>query len=205
MIMKIKLFIAAILAGAFISNARALEIPLTGAGSDGGVAKIGYVDMERIFQVYPQTKAAKDDYRKRLDKLKADLAARESELGNIRDRISVLDSTLKGVGTSPTTEVSTITAGSPMDLAKQPDNLDVMRNDLKTKEVEFEEARKRALEDLASFESRQSQVILGKIYEALVDLAEEEQVTLIVDKSSILFGSASTDLTEKLQERIRGF
>ncbi len=186
-------------------GAYALEIPLNGGGGGDGGARIGYVDMERIFQVYPQTKAAKDDYRKRLDKLKADLAVRESELGNIRDRISVLDSTLKGVGASPTTDISTVTAGSPMDQAKEPGNLDAMRRDLQAKQTEFEEARQRALQDLASFESRQSQEILGKIYEALVSLAEEEQVTLVVDKSSILYGSASTDLTEKLQQRIRGF
>jgi Skp family chaperone for outer membrane proteins len=192
------MFLIAALFTTLAIGAHALEIPLSNAGGGGnGGAKIGYVDMERIFQVYPQTKAAKDDYRKRLDKLKADLAQRETELGNIRDRIAVLDSTLKNVA-PPSVSGSTESAAAP-------ENMETMRRDLQTKETEFEEARKRALEDLASFESRQSQVILGKIYEALVNLAEDEQLTLVVDKSSILFGSASTDLTEKLQERIRGF
>ena len=191
--MKKMFFITSIFFGVFLNIASALEIPLSGAGPSGeGGAKIGYIDMERIFQVYPQTKAAKDDYRKRLDKLKSDLAQRDSELGNIRDRIAVLDSTLKSVQSST-------------DTPREPGNLDAMKTDLQTKEQEFEDARKRALEDLATFESRQSQVILGKIYEALVGLAEEEQLTLVVDKSSILYGAASTDLTEKLQERIRGF
>jgi Skp family chaperone for outer membrane proteins len=192
--MKKLFLIASICFGVFLTNAAALEIPLNGAGGgsgDGG-AKIGYVDMERIFQVYPQTKAAKDDYRKRLEKLKSDLAQREADLGNTRDRIAVLDSTLKGVQSST-------------DTPREPGNLDAMKKDLQTKEQEFEEARKRALDDLATFESKQSQVILGRIYEALVSLADEEQLTLVVDKSSILYGSASTDLTEKLQERIRGF
>jgi Skp family chaperone for outer membrane proteins len=192
--MKKLFLIASICFGVFLTNAAALEIPLNGAGGgsgDGG-AKIGYVDMERIFQVYPQTKAAKDDYRKRLEKLKSDLAQREADLGNTRDRIAVLDSTLKGVQSST-------------DTTPEPGNLDAMKKDLQTKEQEFEEARKRALDDLATFESKQSQVILGRIYEALVSLADEEQLTLVVDKSSILYGSASTDLTEKLQERIRGF
>jgi Skp family chaperone for outer membrane proteins len=192
--MKKLFLIASICFGVFLTNASALEIPLNGAGGgagDGG-AKIGYVDMERIFQVYPQTKAAKDDYRKRLEKLKSDLAQREADLGNTRDRIAVLDSTLKGVQSST-------------DTPREPGNLDAMKKDLQTKEQEFEEARKRALDDLATFESKQSQVILGRIYEALVSLADEEQLTLVVDKSSILYGSASTDLTEKLQERIRGF
>lgn len=188
-----------------LPNAYALDIPLTGASGDGGNSKIGYVDMERIFQVYPQTKAAKEDYRKRLDKLKLDLAQKETELGNIRDRIAVLDSTLKGGGTPPAVSASTVAADSPPELPQEPGNLNAMKKDLEVKEAEFEEARKRALEDLATFESRQSQVILGKIYEALVGLAEDEQLTLVVDKSSILYGSAATDLTDKLQQRIRGF
>ena len=45
----------------------------------------------------------------------------------------------------------------------------------------------------------------GLIYKALKDLANEEQVTLVVDKSSILFGSAEIDLTDKLQQRVRGY
>jgi Skp family chaperone for outer membrane proteins len=48
-------------------------------------------------------------------------------------------------------------------------------------------------------------MILGKIYQALRDVANEEQVVVVVDKSSILYGDANIDLTEKLQERVRGY
>ena len=48
-------------------------------------------------------------------------------------------------------------------------------------------------------------MILGKIYQALRDLAQEEQVTLVVDKASILYGDSAIDLTEKLQNKVRGY
>src|SRR5687768_3046770 len=80
--------------------AGALDIPLTGVtsgGGDGG-GKIGYVDMDRIFQIYPQTLAAKEDYAKQLQRKRQQLADKEEELANIKSRISVLESTLRTMG-----------------------------------------------------------------------------------------------------------
>jgi Skp family chaperone for outer membrane proteins len=191
-------------------GASALEIPLGGStgGNNSTNIRIGFVDMELIFQVYPQTKAAKEDYRKKLDKMKQDLAQKENELGNIKDRLAVLDSTLKGMSapvpiTNPNVDGSTppVTDAAP----QAPESISAMKKDLENKQLEYEDARKRAQADLAAFENRQSQIILGKIYEALQDLAQEEQVTMVVDKSSILFGASDNDLTEKLEQKIRGF
>jgi len=79
-----------------------------------------------------------------------------------------------------------------------------MKRELDDKKAEMEELRKQASADLAAFENQQSQLILGKIYQALRDVANEEQVSVVVDKSSILYGDANIDLTEKLQQRLAG-
>jgi hypothetical protein len=84
-------------------------------------------------------------------------------------------------------------------------SVDNMKKDLNDKKSELEEMRRQAKADLASFEGQQSQLILGKIYQALRDVAVEEQVSVVVDKSSILYGDAAIDLTEKLQQRVRGY
>ncbi|MCB4755677.1 MAG: OmpH family outer membrane protein [Elusimicrobia bacterium] len=178
---------------------KAIEIPLEGSTKSGGAANIGYVDMERIFQIYPQTQYAKEDYSKKLKKMREDLTAKEGAIQNLQERISVLESTLKDF------EKNTSTAGPAVPELDETNNIIKMKNDLESQKVEIEETKKAAVEELAAFERRQSQIILGKIYEALRELAEEEQITLVVDKSSILFGSASVDLTEKLQLRVRGY
>ncbi len=194
----------------------ALDIPLSGGGPSGeGGAKIGYVDMDRIFQIYPQTLAAKEDYAKQLQKKRQQLAEKEEELANIKSRISVLESTLKTMGAAPTAapDVPADSTGTvdapipPVPAAGGQDSqaLTNMKIELVDKQVEYEELRKQSADDLAAFQNRQSQIILGKIYQALRDLVAEEQITLVVDKSSILYGSADVDLTERLQQRERGY
>src|SRR5689334_14351380 len=82
--------------------ARALDIPLEGTtGNNAGAVSIGYVDMEKIFQLYPQTQFAKEDYAKQLAARKDDLSKRETDLQNIKNRIAVLESTVKGLATPP--------------------------------------------------------------------------------------------------------
>ena len=194
-------------------SAGALDIPLSGTGSSGGNGghKIAYVDLERIFQIFPETKFAKEDYAKRLVKMREDLANREEEISTFNTRIEVLESTLKQLEGKVATKVETST-NTPVDSTEfqfdegeDSEALVKMKKDLEEKISGLEDARKRATRELSTFENQQSQVILGKIYLALKDLANDEQVTLVVDKSSILFGSTDIDLTEKLQQRVRGY
>lgn len=182
------------------SSALALEIPLTGGTqSSAGGPKIAYVDMERIFQIYPQTQAAKEDYAKQLKKKKEQLAEKEAELREITSRLTVLEATLKDMG-GPAGTTPAEDAGN-----SSPQSVNNLKTELETKKAEFEDLRKRAASDLSTFQSQQSQMILGKIYQALKDVASEEQVAVVVDKSSILYGDAAIDLTEKLQQRVRGY
>ncbi len=188
----------------WVSQSPALEIPLSGGTAQGGGAvNIGYVDMEKIFQLYPQTQIAKEDYVKKLKKMREDLAAKETAVQNLKERIAVLESTLRSSGAAKDAAIqsSSDTAAAP----SEPGSIASMKKDLETLLVENEEARKHAADELIAFEKRQSQVILGKIYAGLKELAEDEQVTLVVDKTSILFGSASIDLTDKLLSRVRGY
>ena len=187
-----------VMMGAGLTQLKALEIPLSGGGGGGEGQKIAYVDMDKIYQISPQTKYAKEDYAKRLEKKREFLSSKEKELEDISNRISVLETTVKGLNAS----VSTGTADRMND---NPQSLLNLKNDLEVKKLELEEEKAKADEELAIFEKQQSQIILGKIYQSLKEIATEEQVNLIVDKSSILFGSAEIDLTQKLQERIRGY
>jgi Skp family chaperone for outer membrane proteins len=200
----------------------ALDIPLEGGGGGGtGKLSIGYVDMEKIFQLYPKTMDAKADYARQLKAKREELAKREAELNAVQTKLTVLESTLKTgaaplghsdvdsststTNPTPSVEESAIDPNLENAEAKEPQSLVTLRKELQDKKADFEEQRKRAQDDLLAFERRQSQIILGNIYQALRDLAQEEQVTVVVDKSSILYGDATIDLTDKLQNKVRGY
>ncbi len=74
--------------------------------------------------------------------------------------------------------------------------------ELKTDEEELRVSQKQAERDLLDYESRKSEILLGRIYVALKELAVKEEVSVIVDKRNILFGQNAVDLTGKLLKKL---
>lgn len=208
----------------------ALEIPLKSAA--GGGISVGYVDMESVFQEYPETKKAKNEYYIELAKRREDLTKKEQELTALRQQIAVLQGTLSesSVVPVPTSNLSDPASIAPSETS--PTGTDATSNgapgpvappavsstsvaaanasvldrkrELTQKEQQLEQARIEAAKAVKDLEETRSLQILGKLYNAMVQLAEENNISLIVDKSSILYGQQAIDLTEKLSRRIRG-
>ncbi len=58
--------------------------------------------------------------------------------------------------------------------------------------------------NLMDIESRRSEILLGKIYKAVREVARQSGVSVVVDKSQILFGQGSVDLTDAVIKRLEG-
>jgi len=56
--------------------------------------------------------------------------------------------------------------------------------------------------ELLEFENNKSEIILGRIYLVLKELAVKEGVSVVVDKRTILFGHSAVDLTDKLVKKL---
>ena len=74
--------------------------------------------------------------------------------------------------------------------------------DLKAKEEELQTFQRMAEKELLEYESHKSEILLGRIYVALKELAVKEAVSVIVDKRNILFGQNAVDLTDKLLKKL---
>ncbi|MHB0996267.1 MAG: OmpH family outer membrane protein [Elusimicrobiales bacterium] len=74
--------------------------------------------------------------------------------------------------------------------------------ELKAKEEDLRYSQKQAEKELLDYEGRKSELLLGRIYTALKELAVKEEVSVIVDKRSILFGQNAVDLTGKLLKKL---
>ncbi|MBI3548961.1 MAG: OmpH family outer membrane protein [Elusimicrobia bacterium] len=75
--------------------------------------------------------------------------------------------------------------------------LEQKRAELKTYEDQVEK-------NLLDLESRRTEIILGKIYAAVQVVAQAEGISVVVDKSQILFGHKAVDLTPKVLEKLKG-
>jgi len=56
---------------------------------------------------------------------------------------------------------------------------------------------------LLDLESRRSEILLGKIYVGIQDVAREEGISVVVDKNQILFGQKAVDLTDKVLQKLK--
>lgn len=69
-------------------------------------------------------------------------------------------------------------------------------------ETDLRQAQLRAERELLEYESRKSELLLGRIYTALKELAIKEEVSVVVDKRNILYGQNAVDLTGKLLKKL---
>ncbi|MBI4676742.1 MAG: OmpH family outer membrane protein [Elusimicrobia bacterium] len=76
--------------------------------------------------------------------------------------------------------------------------------ELTQKESEFKNLQAMAEKNLLDLESRKTEILLGKIHKAIMDVARKEGVSVVVDKNSILYGHEAVDLTEKVLQALRG-
>ena len=74
--------------------------------------------------------------------------------------------------------------------------------ELKNRDEDLRLSQRQAEKELLEYESRKGELLLGRIYVALKELAIKEEVSVIVDKRSILFGQNAVDLTGKLLKRL---
>lgn len=74
---------------------------------------------------------------------------------------------------------------------------------LETKEADFKTFEALAEKSLLDLESRKTEILLGRIYGAIQEVAKNEGISVVVDKSQILFGHHAVDLTEKVLKKLK--
>jgi len=74
--------------------------------------------------------------------------------------------------------------------------------ELEKRQEDLRQARARTERELLEYEAHKSEMILGRIYMALKELAVEQGVSVVVDKKNILFGHSAVDLTDALVGRL---
>jgi len=76
------------------------------------------------------------------------------------------------------------------------------RSDISAREALLKGYRKKTEKELVDLEGKRSEMILGKIYFALRELAIAEHLSVVVDKKSTLYGQNAVDLTSKLLDKL---
>ncbi|MDD5628838.1 MAG: OmpH family outer membrane protein [Elusimicrobia bacterium] len=271
--MKTPLLTAAALLGlSWPATSHAIELSLEENKAERG--NIGFVDTQRLFQLFPETRKAKENFEEavrlaedQINQRKAEILRLRKELDSLKvEREALARSTPTPVAAAPAVSTAAVevpavaalrpstaaaalplvinlpgaTAGpvviappasvlpviavavstpavpAPVAVSSAaapalPDALAVLDERIAQKTQELERKRAQAREEqeaaeknLLDLESRKSEILLGKIYKAVQEVARREGISVVVDKTGILYGHNAVDLTEKVLKHLKG-
>ena len=89
-------------------------------------------------------------------------------------------------------------------LVEQEAKIALKTRDLAQKEEDFKSYQAAAEKSLLDIESRKTEILLGKLHKAVQVVARKEGISVVVDKSSIVYGHDGVDLTDKVLKYLKG-
>jgi Skp family chaperone for outer membrane proteins len=90
------------------------------------------------------------------------------------------------------------------DIKQQETELEDTKKMCDLKSSELEAALSKNRDELLKLEDKNTSEVLTDIYHVIQKVAEEEDVTIILDKNEVLYGKEVRDLTDKVIERLHG-
>jgi Skp family chaperone for outer membrane proteins len=270
-------FVSAAITG---KRARAVEIPLQSLSP----VRIGYIDLQKVFDTYPEKSFAEGDLLKEVQKRRTELSSRQNSINVMRqqlaadqaameqakagkpvvvpqDQVAALepvtpaapepqpeevkksttavanepypmdeplaglpghsgetpsdkDKALPGMKKAPTPQAaasplldSLAQAGTPTTLTAEAQaalqkRIEATRLALDRQVYQFKDYRGKALEDMKHLQTEKTYGVMARIYAVLQGLARDENITVVLDKSYVLYGEETVDLSEKLIARL---
>ncbi len=105
---------------------------------------------------------------------------------------------------SETITTSTFTVSKTTDIATLEIQLQEKKNIIEEKNKEYKELEEKIKKELKEFETSKTMAIMADLYKIIKELAEEENISIVVEKQNILYGLPNTDITDKVIDRLRG-
>ncbi|MCK9582592.1 MAG: OmpH family outer membrane protein [Endomicrobiales bacterium] len=196
--------------------------------------KIAYVDMERAFVEHPLSSRSKEEFtvevEKRKDellamenellKLQSNLVAKEAEIKDAQDKMNLLSTespVIESTSSLSSIRASTSTASS-LSSEKMTELLKSTEEEVKIKQSEYNaisiniekkraeiaDKNKKNKDELCTLEECKSAEVLKDIFQIINKVAQDEGISMIIDKNDILFAQPYQDITDKVLDRMRG-
>lgn len=155
---------ALVLAMMLVTSASAQEI------------KIGYVDLQRALNDSEAGRRAKEEFKKQVDKLQADLKKQKDELDNLKDRLE------------------------KKALVMKEDERREMEKDYQRKLRDFERNYKDSQGELQLKDNELTRDLLQEIQVVIAEYGKKGNYTVILEQSSssVLYGDPKVDLTDQI-------
>ncbi|MEW6557137.1 MAG: OmpH family outer membrane protein [Elusimicrobiota bacterium] len=194
------------------------------------IQRIGCVDINRIIEEYPEAKKIKDEMSANLQARKENIKNFENQIETLENEITSMEEQLQKYEESKkeieiyssstpipsevnlSTETAEIVAVSTESIAVP---VEISSPTFTMADVEAKknlvEKQKQDLEKYIAVTKKEEKEItrkikknmLGKIYDAIKEVAVEEGLTIIVDSYNLIYGEDAQDITDKVLKKLK--
>lgn len=174
--------------------------------------KIGYIDIEKVFNEYKGTKRAKSELSEEIRDIKEEIMLIDKEIDDLEEKIrdkslslieeenpsgdSEQENNQSDTATQSASESSQNEKGGG--IAELREKIDSLRNE----KAKLGNKLKTIKEDSFETDSKISHNIMGDIYDVVEEIALEEGYAIILNKKDIIYSRQDTDITEEAIKRL---
>jgi Skp family chaperone for outer membrane proteins len=227
--MLIVMGITGILASGIPQRVAAVQIPLEQVSVNGDTASngaIGYVDIDRVFREHPQTERSRAEFTAEVEKRRATAGERQKALetlnqvlqssGTILQQVKNQLADAKSAQAAAAGDAAAVTVSSTAvldlvtikakenEIAVLEESLAGLRQDIEKRTMELTDSAAKDQAYLQEWEEKRTSEVLGDLYDILQDIATAEHLTIIFDKTNILYGQGARDISDLVRERMKG-
>ncbi|MFH1353266.1 MAG: OmpH family outer membrane protein [bacterium] len=175
--------------------------------------RLAFVDLDRIYEKFPMKALAeeeielkKEEFRRKLaetDKkireleLKQELESREPEIA-LSTQTEVVSSTQTEVASS----TQPVSVAAPPDVSTETVKGFSISEQISALKEERKELSEKAGSVIKGMQSGYSVQIMGKIYDAIKEVADFHGYTVVINKSECLYGIPASDLTDEVLKKL---
>ena len=175
--------------------------------------RLAFVDMDRIYEKFPMKAQAseeielkKEEFRRKLDE--ADKKIRElqtkQELEALTTEITFSTQTEVASSTQPASAAATPQADEDAtpDVSTETVKTPTRSEQISALKKERKELSEKADSVIKGMQSGYSDQIMGKIYDAIKEVADFHGYTVVINKSEFLYGIPASDLTDEVLKKL---
>ncbi|MEA2081987.1 MAG: OmpH family outer membrane protein [Elusimicrobiota bacterium] len=163
--------------------------------------KTAFADIEKIYSRFRMKELAEKEVGIRKEKYRSEISALDSKIRQLEASMALEENAPASVSTTTAAVNSAGTAKIALSTATpKTDKLAGQLDDAKKqKQLLSAEAK----ESLKNIKNEYMAQIMGRIYDACAEAAEEGGYDLIIDKSNAVYGIPATDLTETILKKLK--
>jgi outer membrane protein len=142
--------------------------------------KLAYVDVQRALNECEAGKAAKGDFRVKVQKVEQNLQSEENEVARLKDELEK-----KG-------------------MLMKPEQRQSLQDEYVNKAKNFERNYKDSKDDLEHKDQEITSMIIHDLAQVIRDVGEKNGYTMVFEKGSILWGTPGIDITDQIIRTYNG-